>query len=298
VHIYAASAQGLGVKVPNAEQVAARRRLGDALRRLRLDAGLTGQQVADTLGWHQSKVSRVEAAKNLIAVADVEALVHALHASPDQARTLLELAAVNVGEPGSWRNSSRSGLTRRQRDFIALEASAELVRHYQPVLLPGYLQSVEYARAVSEIAGARDIDRAVEQRLARRATLTEPGGPEYSIVLLETVLRWRPVPFDAMADQLDLVAELAERPNVELRVISLEGTQTVYVQHPFMLFQFPSGTSDEALVETTTQDLRIRDEPSLGQLRHYFDQLSSSALSPAASLTFVRSVAEIYRDHD
>jgi transcriptional regulator with XRE-family HTH domain len=277
------------------EQVAARRQLGNEIRQLRLAAGMTGQQLADELGWHQSKVSRVEAARNLIRVEDVEAVLRVLPTTTAHLRELLDLAAVNEGEPSSWRNSSRSGLTRRQRDFIALEASAVSIRHYQPVLLPGYMQTEAYARRVAEMAGARDLDRAVDQRLARRATLTDRDTPRYAVLLLETVLRWRPVPPAAMADQLDLVVRLAGRQNVELRIVSLNVEQTAYVQHPFMLFEFPPGRPDEGLVETTTQDLRLQDVNALGQLRHYFDRLSSAALTPAASLAFVRKAADSFR---
>ncbi|MEV0843314.1 helix-turn-helix transcriptional regulator [Actinocatenispora sera] len=280
----------------NPTQVAARRQLGEELRRLRTAVPLTGQQVAQALGWHQSKVSRIEAGKNLIRAEDVEALLPVLRADPDEARRLLGLAAVNVGEPGSWRNSSRSGLTRRQRDFIALEASAVQIAHYQPVLLPGYLQSPAYAKRVAEMAGATDTERAVEQRLARRATLMSTSGPEYRIVLLETVLRWRPFGVAEMAEQLDLVAELADRPNVDLRIVSLDAEQVAYVQHPFMVFDFDDEIQAEALVETTTQDVHVKDPTALGSLRHYFGQLSSSALTPAGSLALVRSVAASYRD--
>ncbi len=256
----------------------------------------TGQQVAAALGWHQSKVSRIEAGKNLIRVEDVEALVGVLDAPPDEARRLFDLAAVNVGEPGSWRNSSRSGLTRRQRDFIALEASAVGILHYQPVLVPGYMQTPEYARRIAAMAGASDLDRAVEQRQARRATLESDSAPSYRIVLLETALRWRPVPMEAMAEQLDQVVKLARRSNVDLRVVSFDIEQVAYVQHPFMVFDFAGEIHPEGLVETTTQDLKVKDANSLGSLRHYFDQLSSSALGKADSLALVRSVAASYRD--
>jgi transcriptional regulator with XRE-family HTH domain len=278
------------------EQVAARRQLGNEIRQLRKAAKLTGQQLAQAVGWHQSKVSRIEAGRNLVRVEDVEALLRALPATTAQVREVLDLAAVNVGEPGSWRNSSRSGLTRRQRDFIALEASAVSIQHYQPVLLPGYMQSEAYARRVAQMAGARDLDRAVDQRLARRATLTDRNLPRYAVVLLETVLRWRPVPPAAMADQLDLVVRLASRQNVELRIVSLDAEQAVFVQHPFMLFEFVDSRPEEGLVETTTQDLRLRDVNAIGQLRHFFNRLSSGALTPTASLALVRKVADSYRD--
>jgi hypothetical protein len=126
--------------------------------------------------------------------------------------------------------------------------------------------------------------------------LESDSAPSYRIVLLETALRWRPVPMEAMAEQLDQVVRLARRSNVDLQVVSFDIEQVAYVQHPFMVFDFAGEIQPEGLVETTTQDLKVKDANSLGSLRHYFDQLSSSALGKADSLALVRSVAASYRD--
>lgn len=270
------------------EHVAARHRLGAELRRLRENFGTSGQRLANELGWSQSKVSRIEQARTFATVNDVRALLDALGVSAPDRRRLMKLA--EQAASGSWRNSSRVGLTRRQQDFIDRESTAVEICHYNPVLLPGYMQTEDYARRVIEMAGAAKEDRALEYRLARRSTMLKKDAPRYRIVLLESAIRWRPVPRPAMAEQLDLIAELAMRDNVDLRVVPLDQEQSTFVQHTFMVFRYGE-TPPRALVELTTHDLHISDPSSIDTLQRNFEQLSSSALSPGDSLSFVRSAA-------
>jgi transcriptional regulator with XRE-family HTH domain len=281
---------------PNPDQIAARRRLGAELRRLREDALRSGQDLADALGWSQSKVSRIEHARTLPTVDDARALLSELRVPPRDRDRLLRLAEEAAGEPGTWRNSTGAGLTRRQQDFIALERSATTIHHFQPILVPGYLQTEEYARRVLEMAGSTSVDRGIEMRLARRETLTRPDAPAYRIALMETALQWRPGPSSLMADQLALVAELAARPNVELRILRLDHEQVTYLQHPCMVFDFGATASSEALVETVTQDVRVTDPPGVALLSQYLERLWSSSLSPRQSLALVRATAKTYKD--
>ncbi len=281
---------------PNPDQIAARRRLGAELRRLREEALRSGQDLAGALGWSQSKVSRIEHARTLPTVSDARALLSELRVSPRERDRLLRLAEEAAGEPGTWRNSTGAGLTRRQQDFIALERSATTIHHYQPLLIPGYLQTEEYARRVLEMAGSSSVDRGVEMRLARRETLTRTGAPAYRIVLLETALHWRPGPVSLMADQLTLVAELAGSPNVGLRILKLDHEQVTYLQHPCMVFDFGATASREALVETLTQDVRVTDPAGVTQLSKYIEHLWSSSLSSRQSLALIRATAKSYKD--
>ncbi|GAA5176958.1 helix-turn-helix transcriptional regulator [Rugosimonospora acidiphila] len=280
---------------PNPDQIAARRQLGSELRQLREDAYRSGQDLASALGWSQSKVSRIEQARTLPSVNDVHAVLRELRVPAAEQERLLTLAGEAAGEPGAWRNSTGAGLTRRQQDFVALERAASAISHYQPILIPGYLQTEAYARRVLEMAGSTSVDRGVELRLARRATLTAPNAPSYRILLLETALRWRPGPPPLMAEQLALVSELAKRPNVELRILRLDQEQVMYLQHPCMIFEFTGPAAHgEALVETEVQDVRITDAEGVGLLNRRFERLSSSAIAPSDSLAFIDSVADSY----
>jgi transcriptional regulator with XRE-family HTH domain len=281
---------------PNPEQLAARRQLGAELRRLREQAYRSGQDVAGALGWSQSKVSRIEQARTLPTVEDVRSLLRELRVpAPDQGR-LVELAEEAAGEPGNWRNWTGAGLTRRQQDFVALERSASSIRHYQPILIPGYMQTEPYAREVLEMSGVPNVERGVQMRVARRQTLTGSHAPEYRILLMETALRWRPIAPELMAEQLTLVAELAERPNVELRIVTLDRKQDAYLQHPCMIFDFDGTAQREALVETLTQDIRVTETATANLLARRLQHLANTALAPSESLSLVRAAAQSFLD--
>ncbi|WP_231928425.1 helix-turn-helix domain-containing protein [Micromonospora echinaurantiaca] len=250
---------------------------------------MTGQDLAAQLGWSQSKVSRIEQARTRAPVSDIQALLGLLDvpvSARDQVIALAERAAA-----GSWRNSTGVGLTRRQQDFIALEASASEIYHYNPVLLPGYMQSEEYARRVIDMAGASNEERAVEYRLARRLTMLGRSAPRYRVVLLETALRWRPVPPDIMARQLGNLAEYAARDNVDLRILAFDQEQSSFMQHPLMVFRFDPPAPARGLLETTAADYHLTDTPTVERLIDNFEQLSSSALSPSDSLALIRKAA-------
>ncbi|MEV0645515.1 helix-turn-helix transcriptional regulator [Phytomonospora sp. NPDC050363] len=272
------------------DQVAARRKLGNELRRLRVDRERSGAEVAEELGWNQSKVSRIERAQTMAQLEDVVALLDCYGIAAAERAELLPLAAESIGGPGEWRNSTRSGLARRQADFIALERSARTIRHYQPLFIPGYMQFEPYARSIIEMAGARDVDRALAFRLARRETMTAPHGPAYAITLMESALHWRPVEVGDMAAQLALTLELAQRSNVSLRIVPFSERQSSFIQHPLMIFDFEGDTPTEALVETTTADHRITDPKPIEALSTFFERVTSSALSESASMALIQRI--------
>jgi transcriptional regulator with XRE-family HTH domain len=281
---------------PDPDQLTARRRLGTELRGLRGRAYRTGQDVASALGWSQSKVSRIEQARTMPTVHDVRTLLHELGVPAHQQAQLLRLAEAAAGAHATRRNTSRAGLTRRQQDFVALERAATSIRCYQPLLIPGYLQTEEYARRVLDMTDSTSIDRAVELRTARQATLCAPDAPTYQLVLMETALHWRPGDRALMVEQLTLMVKLAELSNVDLRILPLGYPQTTYLQHPCTIFEFDRPSENEALIETLVQDLRITDVLGVGRLRRQFERLASAAMAPHQSLSYIRTIASSYVD--
>ncbi|MDQ1678054.1 MAG: hypothetical protein QOF58_6654 [Pseudonocardiales bacterium] len=297
MHIHEAGSSRSGPELATEQRrVAARRELGQQLRALRELSGLSGQRVAQALGWSQAKVSRIEKARTRAEAADIAKLLDVLNVEPGRRDALLLLAELAAGPPETWRNSSRTGLTRRQQDFVAFEAAATRIRHYQPLLIPGYLQTTEYARRVLAMADANDLERRLESRLARRQIVIGDSAPSYEIVLLDSALRWRPGPATVMAEQLDLLRKMVRRPNVTVRVVPLDREQNSFVQHPFVLYDFGEASPTEGLVETTTTDLRITDEDEVEALGRFFGRLSSSALSQRDSLSLIRQKHQSYMD--
>src|SRR5208282_2701091 len=124
------------------------RRLGLALRGLRLDAGLTGQQLADRAGLSQSTVSRIELGQAVPTISDIERWVRVTRASGEQEAELRALAEAAAVETISWRKAVRRGLPDLQQDVRELEASAATLLNFQPTIIPGLLQTADYARQI------------------------------------------------------------------------------------------------------------------------------------------------------
>lgn len=279
-------------------RVAARRKLGAELRSLREQRQLTGQELAERLGWSQSKVSRIEGARTRSEADDVRAVLSALEVPAALQMDLVALAEQAAGPAEAWRNSSRVGLTRRQQDFVNNEASAVRVRHYQPLLVPGYLQTPAYARRVLDLAGSTDVDRGVAMRQARGAVLAGDRAPTYEVVLMETSLRWRPFSRQLMVDQLDHLEAATRRKNVTVRVISLDEEQSAYIQHPFVIYDFGGTSPSEVLVEAAHADVRLTDASDVEAYLRWFEKLTSTALSPTRSVRLVRQVAQQLQSSD
>ena len=166
-----------------------RRRLAAELRHLRTDARLTVEDVAGRLQWPASKVSRIENRQVGIRPQDLRKLLD-LYQAKDRAyrEQLLEMGR-RATERGWWQ--SYSGLLPALGNLIGLEAEASTIRTYEPELIPGLLQTADYARAVIRSGfpaeTMEEIDRRVEIRLERQEALTrtDPPPPKVSVVLNE-----------------------------------------------------------------------------------------------------------------
>ncbi|MEU4332988.1 Scr1 family TA system antitoxin-like transcriptional regulator, partial [Nonomuraea dietziae] len=132
--------------MPNVQP--AREALGRRLRELRTDAGLNGKEFAERLGWIATKVSKIEHGKQTPTEDDVRAWADATAAPADQAKLLLAQVRHLNEEYAEWRRQLRIGLSARQAKFGEVEASSELVRNFEPAVIPGLLQTPAYARHI------------------------------------------------------------------------------------------------------------------------------------------------------
>jgi len=148
-----------------------RRKLGAELRALRASAGLTSGEAARLVGWHQSKVSRIETGASGVKPADVRLLLDAYRVGDANLRELLLVLAGSDENGGRhhWWHAYRGVLPPTYRDFISLEAQASAMRTLETSVVPGLLQTREYARAVTRAVSAVATYTDVDHPLTREA---------------------------------------------------------------------------------------------------------------------------------
>ncbi|EFL30603.1 DNA-binding protein [Streptomyces viridochromogenes DSM 40736] len=275
-----------------------RRKLGAELRALRTSAGLTSGQAARLVGWHQSKVSRIETGTSGVKPADVRLLLDAYGVADSQLRELLMVlaGADDSGGRHHWWHAYRGVLPPTYRDFISLESQAGTMRTLETTVVPGLLQTPEYARAVTRAAveglSEERLDTLVEVRLARQDVLRADPPLELSAVLDEAVLRREVGGPGVMARQLERLVEAARLPQVRLQVLPFTAGAHIGVTGPFVIFSFSSTADlDVVVLDHLTSSLYLERKEDLRVYSEAFNTLQIHALSPEDSLDFIAGTA-------
>ncbi|GGZ86914.1 helix-turn-helix domain-containing protein [Streptomyces echinoruber] len=275
-----------------------RRKLGAELRALRARAGLTSGEAARLVGWHQSKVSRIETGASGVKPSDVRLLLDAYGVGDPQLRELLVVLAGSDDGDGRhhWWHAYRGVLPPTYRDFISLESQASAMRTLETTVVPGLLQTPEYARAVTRAAveGATEerLDALVRVRLARQDVLRADPPLRLSAVLDEAVLRREVGGPEVMARQLERLVEAARLPHVRLQVLPFSAGAHIGVTGPFVIFSFPRTSDlDVVVLDHLTSSLYLERKEDLRAYAEAFNALRRHALSPEESLDFIAAVA-------
>ncbi|MFE9609517.1 helix-turn-helix domain-containing protein [Streptomyces sp. NPDC006012] len=276
-----------------------RRKLGAELRALRTGTGLTSGEAARLVGWHQSKVSRVETGASGVKPTDVRLLLDAYGVTDIQLRELLLILAgsEDAGGRHHWWHAYRGVLPPTYRDFISLESQASRMRTLETAVVPGLLQTPEYARAVTRAAVeglAEDrLDTLVEVRLARQDVLRSQPPLELSAVLDEAVLRREVGGPDVMARQLERLMEAARLPQVRLQVLPLAAGAHIGITGPFVIFSFPNTSDlDVVVLDHLTSSLYLERKEDLQAYTEAFNTLQFHALSPEDSLDYIAGIGD------
>ncbi|MER5525965.1 helix-turn-helix transcriptional regulator [Streptomyces sp. NPDC002677] len=276
-----------------------RRKLGAELRALRTGAGLTSGEAARLVGWHQSKVSRIETGASGVKPADVRLLLDAYGVIEGQLRELLLVLAGSEDTAGRhhWWHAYRGVLPPTYRDFISLESQAGAMRTLETSVVPGLLQTPEYARAVTRAAvdGLDDeaLDALVKVRLARQDVLRNHPPLELSAVLDEAVLRREVGGPGVMARQLERLVEAARLPQVRLQVLPFSAGAHIGITGPFVIFSFPSTSDlDVVVLDQLTSSLYLERKEDLQAYTEAFNALQIHALSPEDSLDYIAGIGD------
>ncbi|MEU8888685.1 helix-turn-helix transcriptional regulator [Streptomyces sp. NPDC048442] len=273
-----------------------RRKLGEELRRLRDRAGLTSPEAARLVGWHQSKVSRIETGHSGAKPEDVALLLSVYDVQEPQLRLLLEALAETSGESGTqWWHAYRGLLPPQYRDFISLESQACTARTLETSVVPGLLQTPDYARTVTRatLSGlpVRKIDSLVEVRLARQEVLRAASPLTLSAVLDEAVLHRAVGGERVMKEQMRHLLEMAELPHVQLQVLPFGAGAHTGLTGAFVIFSFPNiADLDVVVIDHLASSLYLERKEDLAQYSAAFQRIQAQALPHGDSLDLIAGV--------
>jgi transcriptional regulator with XRE-family HTH domain len=300
---HAARARKGGQVTAPASPTVRRRRLAAELRRLRERASLTGDQVAEHMGWSASKVSRLENAHTPPRAPEIRKLL-ALYGAEDRTADLLELAREAQTSKGWWESYSQT-LSPEYATLIGLEAEATATMSWAPLIVPGLLQTSDYAREVTNglVEGIAPISpaetrRRVEARLARQQVLTRDNPLQFSAILDESVLFRRFGDRTVMQSQIKRLLALSERANITLRILPLDGPHPIGTG-AFVLLQFDEVHDvthrDVVYLEHLTGGRYVEEEEESFTYRRTFARLSDLALDEAKSQKMIASAHDTWR---
>ncbi|WP_327132902.1 helix-turn-helix domain-containing protein [Streptomyces sp. NBC_01343] len=275
-----------------------RRRLGSELRRLREISGMTTQQVAERLLISQPKISLLENGRRLVKPRDVRDLC-GLYGVQDQRRVdhLMQLAGES-GQQGWWNSYGDIPYGA----YIGLEAEAAAIRLYEPLVVPGLLQTPAYARAViagtiphvtPEQAAAR-----LQVRLRRQDRLRATGNPlRLWVVLDESALRRVVGSREVMRKQLDHLTHLSAQPHITMQVLPHDVGAHPGVSGQFSLLEFAEvGDVSVVYLERFTSDLYLEKRSDVRLYSDMYAHLQAQALSPDNARHLINEVIEAYAD--
>jgi hypothetical protein len=246
-----------------------------------------------------SKIVRIETGTVRVSATDLRALLDLYHVQdPDEVDTLLALArgARERPSPSQYGDAASSRLV----EFIELETAASSTRHFQPLMVPGLLQTREYARVILEQINqgrgltSEDIDARVKVRMKRQELLERDNAPELFFVLDEGVTRRLVGGRQVMRGQLDRLIDLAGRNRITIEVLPFSAGAHPALLGSFVILGFPDAADADVLFQEGPEGDEISsDNPEmLSRYQNIFEELRRLSLGPQGSLSFLNDLAK------
>jgi transcriptional regulator with XRE-family HTH domain len=282
----------VAVAVAPQDPTVQRRRLRLELRRARDSVGLKQAEVARAMDWSPSKLIRIESGQVSISTNDLKALL-SHYGVKDKGRIngLLELARASRG--ASYYDQYADVLKPGFKEYLAYEASASVIRQYDPVLISGLLQTEEYGRVILEAAGLgpEAVDKAWAVRQHRQELHDLDSPPDMLFVIDEAAIRRHVGRGHVMRRQLERLKESAVAPHITLQILPF-----AHGAHPgmfgnFILLEFADASLDPLVHLESINEITIRDDTDL--IARYLDRylaLEDLALSPDESIAMLDKV--------
>lgn len=273
-------------------------RLGREFRSLRERKGWTMEQAAAALGRSQSWLSRVESGLIKLRPGDAALLLmtYGVALEADPAKAMIATART-VGEAGWWQGFDTLSLP--YMTYIGFEREATEIRNYEPTLIPGLLQTRDYAEAIARIGLETDpehVQQRVDAKMKRQQEVFAREHPPWvHAVVSEAALLCEVGGRAVLAEQLRHVVELAQLPYINVQVLRFAAGAHLAERGGFAILCFGGGDPDLGHIETTTGSLFLEATKDVNRLTAVFDDVVMRSMSPAESVQFIEQKA---RDAD
>jgi transcriptional regulator with XRE-family HTH domain len=261
--------------------------LGAELRDARKKADKTIVQVAEALGYHHSTISRWERGETMPTVADIGAVLVVLGITGDHRDQLIELARHD-----SVLDWVAPGMGKQLALLIEYERIAHRVAEINPVLIPGLLQTSDYARSLMLGAGATpgEADRGTKTRMDRQDVLTRKQRPvHYLAIFGEYALRYPACDDVVMVEQLGHLITMGARPNVTIEVVPFDQRYTRALEGRFILLEFNDGTGIVHL-ESYSATTTLTNEHAVRDYQHTVETIRRRTLGEQDSAALIRKI--------
>ncbi|MCT2594555.1 helix-turn-helix domain-containing protein [Streptomyces sp. N2-109] len=283
--------------------VVRRWQLAATLKSLREQADLTQERAVELLvrqpgRWSRPKLSRIENREHNVKPREVEQMLDAYGTSDAAIRQALVRLAADSHEPGWWVKFNNE-LPEDVRPLLSIEAGLVAQRDFQTMLVPGLLQTADYARAVFNAVhpGAYlpdELERSVAARMVRQRILDKEDPPQLHYILDQVILErviGRP---SVMRDQLHKLLDMAEDPNVTLQILPAACGGSPGLEGPFCILTLPDPIPDIGYAEGPAGSIYIEDREHVRACTLRFGILTEQALSRTDS---VQAISEALRSY-
>lgn len=268
----------------------ARESLGARLRDIRKDAGLTGRALATRAGWHYSLVSKIEHGTINISEQHVRTWCGVCGAEDQLGDLVAAVRSIDTMFV-EWRRQLRSGTKRRQQQSVRFEAETRLFRVFEPLVIPGLLQTAEYAteilsRFIEFHNLPDDVEDGVQARLERQQILYR-GDRRFHIVLCQAALTLGVVNSDVLGGQLDRLLTLSSLVRVHLGIVPTRADHRFLPLHGFWILD-----DREVLIETMSAEVKLTQPQESALYAKAFDRLAGSAVYGREATAFITQALE------
>ncbi|MEU0992269.1 helix-turn-helix transcriptional regulator [Streptomyces sp. NPDC005953] len=277
---------------PNAR----RRQLAYRLLELRNATGLSAEQAGEAAGISKATVSRYERGKGNVRWNQVDQLCRVYRLSDAERAELVELAKNSKNTEGWWVPFA-GRLTKPMLLLLALENESLSIRHHSIGVVPGLLQTLDYARGIKvadQGLSAEETEEYLRMRMQRQHILDRATPPQYQVILDESVLRRVVGGPEVMAAQCEHLLKRGREPHITIQVLPFSAGALVAGLGSFIIFAGTDPALDTVFVESQVGSLFLESPTERDRYRRDFDVLCQEALDPLASASLIAKAAHTH----